>query len=188
MLRNFVALTILAVTGMLLLPDTSSAAGGMRAGGGMRGAGFRAPFIVHRNARAGILRQHPRGIAMPRPSHFAPRVSLPLSHVRIPPAATSAANYLSRIRLSHRAYISGWSFPLTTSPDAAYIGTPYDPAEAIPVYAPYLPENPPAPAARPLLPRLTNAAEENPNGDACRSERVTVPAAEGEREILVVRC
>ena len=26
------------------------------------------------------------------------------------------------------------------------------------------------------------------NADACRSERVTVPAAEGEREITVVRC
>jgi hypothetical protein len=26
------------------------------------------------------------------------------------------------------------------------------------------------------------------NADACRSERVTVPAANGEREITVVRC
>jgi hypothetical protein len=36
------------------------------------------------------------------------------------------------------------------------------------------------------MPRLSSAREEGQ--DACRSERVTVPAGEGEREITVVRC
>ena len=63
---------------------------------------------------------------------------------------------------------------------------PYDPAEIIPVYGP-------APAVvrrgrtgRCAARALPRARDEN--ADACRSERVTVPAADGEREITVVRC
>jgi hypothetical protein len=89
-------------------------------------------------------------------------------------------------RRHHRAYHLGWSYPLTVGGEVDYIGTPYDPAERIPVYGPTIQ---PAETAVPIQPagsRLSAPREDNP--DACRSERVTVPAAEGEREITVVRC
>jgi|GEM_PF-3094195 len=189
MSRHFVAFVILAVTGALLLPDTSwAAAGGLRAGGATAGRFLRTPFIVHRNARAGVLRPGREGVAMPRFGH-----TRPAAHVRIPPAATGAFSTSRLVRLNHRGYINGWVLPITSGGDSAYIGTPYDPADAIPVYAPpvYAPpfaEDTEAPVQRSLLPRLTNAREETATPDACRSERVTVPASEGEREILVVRC
>lgn len=192
MSRNFVALTGLAVAGALLLPDTSWGLGGMRGGGGgMRAGGFlrAAPVIVNRNPRAGILHRGAPGMARP---HFRSTVTgspfHAARHLRLPRQATGAFSTSNVYRLSHRGYISGWLFPITTWGDSSYIGTPYDPAETIPVYAPYPPEDLGAPAARPLLPRLTNAGEENANQDACRSEKVTVPASEGEREITVVRC
>ena len=67
---------------------------------------------------------------------------------------------------------------------------PYDPAEIIPVYGPppaveEIPAD--APYAAPTMPpRFSGPRDEN--ADACRSERVTVPAADGERAITVVRC
>jgi hypothetical protein len=91
------------------------------------------------------------------------------------------------VRRHHRAYHSGWSFPVTIGDDASYIGTPYDPAEVVPVYGPgpAVIEVDPTPA--PSVPaRLSVARDEN--ADGCRSERVTVPARDGEREITVVRC
>ena len=77
---------------------------------------------------------------------------------------------------------------MTYGDDAGYIGIPYDPTEAVPVYGP-------APAAeseqetsapRPA-PRASATRDDNAN--ACSSEKVTVPAAGGgERQITVVRC
>jgi hypothetical protein len=180
MSRRFAALTILAIAGALVIPEPSSAAFGGARAGGMRAGGFRAQITPRPPAR---LFPAVRGTSMPR---FASPVSRPVfqtSRVHIRPVATSSSNY--RIRLSHRAYFGGWAFPFTTGEDASYIGTPYDPAETIPVYAPYPPEERAAPLARP---RVTNAADDNANQDACRSEKVTVPASEGEREITVVRC
>ena len=40
---------------------------------------------------------------------------------------------------------------------------------------------------RPRMPPRASASRDE-NADACRSERVTVPAADGERAITVVRC
>ena len=37
-----------------------------------------------------------------------------------------------------------------------------------------------------MPPRFSGTRDEN--ADACRSERVTVPSADGERAITVVRC
>jgi hypothetical protein len=187
MSRRFVAFAVLALTGAALaVPDPSHAGpGGFRGGGfhagGIRAGGFRAPFMP-RGARAGILRTGP-GVALRQGA-----VQLRL------PAAPKLAHGLARTtvrapfarleRQHHRGYYYGYGYPITTYGDTGYYGTPYDPAEAIPVYAPpSITElaDPPAPP-----PRLSSTREDN--ADACRSERVTVPASGGEREITVVRC
>jgi hypothetical protein len=107
-------------------------------------------------------------------------------------ATTTVARPFAHLaRRHHRIYHSGWDFPVTFGGDAYpgyYIGTPYDPAEAFPVYgpAPAEDQDPADPPARraPILSRAVNATP----GEACRSEQVTVPASEGERTITVVRC
>lgn len=195
MSRNFVALTILALAGTLLvMPEPSIAGpGGMR--GGFAAGGLRAPMIFHPNARAGILRAlprvFPRAAALPGGHAFvagAGRVHGPAAHGF---ARRTVGDLRSNfVRRHRREVLSGWIYPITTDDESAYIGTPYDPAEAIPVYAPPLvadEANPPPAAA----PRLSNAAiPRDENQDACRSERVTVPESkgDGEREIVVVRC
>jgi hypothetical protein len=92
-------------------------------------------------------------------------------------------------RRHHRTVLSGWIYPYTLDTDASYVGAPYGPLEAVPVFAPPAPvdpsERPAASASRPRA-LVTNVRDEN--ADACRAERVTVPAQEGEREITVVRC
>jgi len=94
------------------------------------------------------------------------------------------------VRRHHRLHHKGWHFPLTFDGAAGYIGVPYDPAEIIPVYGPppmveEIPAD--APEAAPMTPpRFSGTRDEN--ADACRSERVTVPSADGERAITVVRC
>jgi hypothetical protein len=86
-------------------------------------------------------------------------------------------------RRHHGAYYTGWSFPVTyVGEEPVYIGVPYDPSEAIPVYGPAITETG-APGAAPLL-----SSARPDNTEPCRSERVTVPASEGEREITVIRC
>ena len=100
------------------------------------------------------------------------------------------------MRHHHHGTINGYVFPFTTDgyDEAPYLGTPYDPAEAIPVYAPAQVYSVPAedqdaaPPTRRLVPRQSSLRDEVQ--DACRSERVTVPetSGAGEREILVVRC
>jgi hypothetical protein len=84
----------------------------------------------------------------------------------------------------HHRFEAGWFYPFTTWDDGSYIGVPYDPGETIPVYGPV----PGDYADPPMGPRplLSNMRAES--GEACRAERVTVPASEGEREITVVRC
>jgi hypothetical protein len=196
MSRRFVALTVLALTGAALaLPEPAFAAGGIRA---MPGGGFRAPPIIRRSPRA-ILPASPRAIARPA---FTPRLGhafhphgVGSAHHAIPPsphgyATTNSLRPFGRlVRRHHGIYHSGWYFPTTIGDDASYIGTPYDPAEAIPVYGPApVHDGPPDPPARtrPATARVIDT--EDGNRDACRAESVTVPAAEGERTIRVVRC
>ncbi len=214
MVRNFVAGAVLAVAGTLFsLPEPALA--GPRGGAMpafrpamMPHAAARPQFFVrgpHRSfAPGGFGHRHapsPRAygtikpttpygtikpttpygtVAASRPygtvAHSAPRFGrITLSHPR---------SHLTRRH--HRAYHVGWSYPLTVGGEVEYIGIPYDPAERIPVYGPTTETDDPAPVrAQPAASRLSGSQE---NGDACRSERVTVPAAEGEREITVVRC
>jgi hypothetical protein len=124
--------------------------------------------------------------------------SRPAAHVNALGLAHNIAPDLRArfVRLHRRGSIAGYVFPFTSEGygDAPYLGTPYDPAEAIPVYAPPsiypVPDDDQnaTPPSRRLVPRQTGLREENQ--EACRSERVTVPetSGEGEREILVVRC
>jgi hypothetical protein len=121
----------------------------------------------------------PPPIAKPLPVHT--HVGKPFAHL------------VQRHHGHHHRYLSAYVYPFTTWDDGSYIGVPYDPGAAIPVYGPAAVMDPaPAmdPAADPpaprLVPRLSSARDENQ--DACRSERVTVPVGEGEREITVVRC
>jgi hypothetical protein len=185
MSSRFAAFAVLALAGAhLCASEPASAAGGVRAIPG----GSRAPLIMHRNARAALL---PRGFHgfHPQNGRFA--------HPKIPPsphgfATTTPLRPFDRLQRRHFGrYQSGWDFPVTTGDNAGYgyIGTPYDPGEAFPVYAP-MPatqgDDSPPRAAPAVAARLPQATEEN--RDACRSERITVPAAEGERAITVVRC
>lgn len=203
-LNALAALLVAAAVGFVSEPAFAAGRGGGFAGGrvGITGGGFRAPLIVPRvPARAGVLQGAPRPIA--RPSHgmgLGTRAIPAARRALIPPSARGYATttplrpFAGLSRRSHRAYYSGWYFPTTIGDDYgySYIGTPYDPSEAIPVYGPSPydqaadqadPAPPPAPVSSS---RVTAAGEEN--RDACRAEKVTVPAAEGERAITVVRC
>lgn len=185
MSRHLVAFAAIALTGAaLVLSEPATAAGGLRAGPG----GFRASVIISRHART--------------IQHAQPRLNRIFRSHGIPPSAhgfatTTPLHVHTRFaRRHHGIYHSGWIFPATYGDDGTgYIGTPYDPSEAIPVYGPAPADetiNPAPTRTTPTrtmpagLPRVTNATDEN--HDACRSERVKVPAAEGEREITVVRC
>jgi hypothetical protein len=215
MLRNIVAFTVVALTGALAT-EPVDAAGGMRMGGG-----FRAAPMMQRGPRA-ILRPPPHAFA-PRGAHggqaFNPHGAGKFGHrAVIPPSAQGAGRFGHRAvippsphgyatttpqrpfgglaRRHHGIYHSGWYFPATIGGDLGYgyIGIPYDPSEAIPVYGPA--PNGPAPVygepadaparSAPATARVTNP--DNENRDACRAERVTVPSGNGEREIKVVRC
>jgi hypothetical protein len=183
MLRHLVAFALLALAGMLSLPDPSFAAPGGFRGGFRGGVGFRAPVIIPRHARAGMVR-HPRAIVRPGAAQFrlpfAPRFASGLART------TVRAPFARLERRHHHRYIWPYIYPSTTDGEYSYIGTPYGPAEGIPVYAPPSITDVDAPAPPALPPRLSSTREEN--GEACRSELVKVPAAEGEREITVVRC
>jgi hypothetical protein len=202
MVRNFVACALLAVAGALASAPESALAGPR--GGAM--PAFRPAAIMHarphfffRGAHRPIASGAGHHRASPRP-YGTIKPSAPYGTVLATrPYGTvgSPAPRFGRITLSHprshltrrhhRVYHAGWSFPVTVGGDVDYIGTPYDPAERIPVYGPAVETaDPPAPATPPAQPRQAGARDDN--ADACRAERVTVPAAEGEREITVVRC
>jgi len=185
MLRHLVAFALLALAGMLAVPDPSFAAPGGFRGGFRGGAGFRAPVMIPRHARPGMVR-HPRAIFRPGAAQFrpplAPRFASGLART------TVRAPFARLERRHHHRYVWPYIYPSTADGDTGYgyIGTPYGPAEGIPVYAPPSITDVDAPAPPALPPRLSSTREEN--GEACRSERVTVAATEGEREITVVRC
>jgi hypothetical protein len=206
MVRNFVAGAVLAVAGTLF-SLTEPVLAGPR-GGAM--PAFRPAMMPQAAARPqfffrGAHRPFAPGAFAHRRAH-APRAygtvkpTTPYGTVAATRPYGTVGNPVPRFgritlahprshltRRHHRAYHLGWSYPLTVGGEVEYIGIPYDPAERIPVYGPATEADDPAPvraqpaAARPSVPQE--------NGDACRSERVTVPAAEGgEREITVVRC
>jgi hypothetical protein len=180
MSRHFLAFGLLALAGTLILPEPAeAAAGGIRGGARVH---FRSPLMLKGHPRAGILRSS-RTVALPG-SIALPLPGKPKLHG---PARTTLAAPWSRLhRLHHRRHLTGWIYPVTIGEDAAYFGVPYGPGETIPVYAPQPAEDTADQPPPRMAPRLTNAGPENQ--DACRSERVTVPATEGEREITVVRC
>jgi hypothetical protein len=203
MLRKIVGLAALGLIGAaVVVPDTSFARGGVGGGGfggGFRGGGFRGPAVIHRapfmartgpaalgrNGRAfrGTL---PPPIAKPIPVH--PHARPTHTHVGKP-----FAHFTQRHHGHHRRYVFpayGYAFPFTTWDDGSYagsyIGVPYDPGAAIPVYAPAPLADPSldAPPPRPV-PRI---GMRDTGGEACRAERVTVPGDKDDREITVVRC
>src|SRR5206468_8591313 len=73
------------------------------------------------------------------------------------------------------------SSDLTSDDYGSYFGIPYDPGMAIPVYGPASVTGIDDPPVSPPAPRVSTTRNENQ--EACSSERVTVPAVEGEREI-----
>lgn len=183
MLRIFVGFAAAALTAAALLAPDS----GFARGGGIGGA------------PGGIRGFHPGLRPMFRPHRPAGFVGTPRIGVRPPPARPPLASspvtrthFTSPLirhvtRQHHRRVLNGWVYPVTVGPDYGYIGIPYDPGEQIPVYVPAPLADPGADPSFPrYLPRVTNVGE--PNGEACNSERVIVPATEAEREILVVRC
>jgi hypothetical protein len=193
MSRRFVALTILALAGTAtVLPEASARSFGMS--GGAHVGGPRAPFATRHQMRVG--RSHHV------PGAFAAILQRPVVGPGLRPVTRSLAfgrdiapDLRARfVRRHHRGTINGIVFPFTTDGDTSYLGTPYDPAEAIPVYVPPQVYSVPAeeqdatPPTRRLVPRQSSLRDETQ--DACRSERVTVPetSGAGEREILVVRC
>lgn len=204
MVRNFVACAVLAAAGLLVSAPESAVAGAR--GGAM--PAFRPAMMhagrpqfffrgAHRTVAAGAFGHHPAssprayGTIKPTTPYGTVLASRPYATVGGPVprfgriTLPHPRSHLTR--LHHRAYYAGWSFPVTVGGDVDYIGTPYDPAERIPVYGPSVEiADPPAPDAPPVLPRQAGGREDN--ADACRAERVTVPAAEGERQITVVRC
>lgn len=174
MSRKIVALAALALSGAMLgMPDPSSARGG-----GFHGT--RGPVFFRHHGRVHV----PEARFHANPIQFRPPV---LPHLPNALARTTVrAPFVHLSRRSQGTYIYGSTYPITGEDEGAYFGMPYDPGAAIPVYGPgpLIQNVDPAP---PLAsPRLSVARDENQ--EACRSERVTLPASEGEREILVVRC
>lgn len=183
MLQKTVGFAAIALTtALLLVPDATFARGGGI--GGFHGGGLRAPFF---SSRAAIRRAPFMAHTGARPLFRAPSTLPPPVAVHLPVRTHVATPFSHLARRHHGGFHNGWLFPVTVGDDFSYIGTPYDPGETIPVYGPAPAIDPVAdpPAPRPI-PRLTSARDESQ--DACRSERVTVPAGEGEREITVVRC
>jgi hypothetical protein len=197
MLRKSVGFGVLALAGAALVPSSTVEAGGFRGGGPSYGIHFSGPAGILLQRRSGP-RMHPprlgsphhigraawigrrpgggirhRGLARPPFQHIWQHAWLESPNFHIP-------------RGHHRILFGGLSYPITIGEDWGYIGTSYDPAETVPVYVPPAildVSDPPAPQA---MPRVSSAREGGE--DACRSERVTVPAREGDREITIVRC
>lgn len=191
MLRHSVAFGLLAAA-LTLLPEPSVAGpAGFR--GGIGGPARIGGFRPNPQFRGGTI--HGPRLVSPRPGvspHAGPMRPV-FKPVTIPPAATGAFTTSRTVRLyhhRHHRHHKGWAF--ATDGYASFIGIPYDPGEAIPVYAPqtFIQQVDAGAvadeAARRSLPVLTRAR--GAGQDACSSEKVTVPAREGEREITVVRC
>jgi len=192
MLEKFASLAALTLAGAaLFIPDATFARGGGMGGGfgGFHG-GWRAPAVIHRSpfmTRTGPAALGRNGSAFrPLPSTLPPPVAkqLPVTaHVGKP-----FAHLVPRHHGHHHRYFPGFVYPFTTWDDGSYagsyIGVPYDPGAAIPVYGPAFGVDPAIDPPAPV-PRI---GMRDDGGEACRSERVTVPGNGGDREITVVRC
>ncbi|MEJ0078130.1 MAG: hypothetical protein WDO17_22350 [Alphaproteobacteria bacterium] len=192
MLKKSGVLAALTLAGAaLFIPDATFARGGMGGFGGFRGGGLRAPAVIHRApfmVRTGPAALGRNGAAFrPLGSTLPPPIArqLPVTtHVGRP-----FAHFVQRHHGHHRRFVDGfgYAYPFTTWDDGSYsgsyIGVPYDPGASIPVYAPAPVLDPPLPGP---APRLSGMRDDG--GEACRSERVTVPGGSGDREITVVRC
>ena len=183
---KLVALTTLALTGAVLaVSEPAFSAGGMR---GMAGGRIGLPFAFTRPTHSGFARIPRVGFARgafgkARTPFIAPLTPRPFATI------TPLRPFARLARRHHWVNRNGWYWPVTSTDwgygyDTGYIGTPYDPAEAIPVYGPAPDADPPAAA---LTARAARSVDENRDG--CHAERVTVASGtEGERTITVVRC
>jgi len=159
---------------------------------GVRGAVVRSTPVIRYNPRANLLRPaartlvRPYGtVASPVLRHAPPRTGAAFTYSR----AFHLADYRARlIRRHYRGIYAGAYLPYTAYGEVTYLGTPYDPSEAI-VEEPAEPAGLTAPPARPRAPTIMSIHDQN-TGDACKSEKVTVPQSRGsgDVEILVVRC
>jgi hypothetical protein len=198
MLRKFVALGALTLAGIALcVPDPSFARGGGGGGGfgGFRGGGFRGPAVIHRApfmVRTGpaALGRNGRAFRSTLPPPIAKPIPVRPVHTHV---GKPFAHFAQRHHGHHRRYVFpgyGYAYPFTTWDDGSYagsyIGVPYDPGAAIPVYGPAPAIDPAldAPPPRPV-PRI---GMRDDGGEACRAERVTVPGDKEDRAITVVRC
>jgi hypothetical protein len=190
MLKKSGVLAALTLAGAaLFVPDATFARGGMGGFGGFRGGGLRASAVIHHPpfmVRTGpaALGRNARAFR-PLSSTLPPPIAKPFSvttHVGRP-----FAHLARRDHHHHRHFVAGSVYPFTTWDDGSYsgsyIGVPYDPGASIPVYGPAPAIDPPPSGP---VPRLSGARDDS--GEACRAERVTVPADGGDREITVVRC
>lgn len=203
---KFVAFALVAATGAVLVASEPAVSRG-GGGGGARFAPaaarimpmarrpFFRPSLRSEFAHSGPARafQHARPLIPPSARGYGtitPQRPFATTGAHRPFATTTPARpFANLVRRHHRIYHSGWSFPVTFGGDGYpgyYIGTPYDPTEAFPVYGPAPADDSadPPPARGPVTSRAVNATQ----GETCRSEQVTVPAGEGERTIKVVRC
>jgi hypothetical protein len=193
MLKKIAGLAALTLAGAaLFVPDATFARGGIGGGiGGFHG-GFRGPAILHRApfmARTGTGAFGRNGAAFRGtqgtvPRHL-PEHPIAPAHIHL---GKPFAHLFRRDHHHHRHSVSGWLYPFTTWDDGSYagsyIGVPYDPGAAIPVYGPGPAIDPAFDAPLPI-PRI--GMRDN-GGDACSAERVTVPTEKDDREITIVRC
>ena len=192
MLQKFAGLTAVTVAGLLLfVPDATFARGGIGGGfAGFRGVA-RAPAAIHRQpfmmgtGRAALGRSAFGPSARPLSTVVPVARHLPVhTHVDRP-----FAHFARRDHHHHRHFVSDYAYPFTTWDDGSstgsYIGVPYDPGTAIPVYGPA-----PAfdPDLAPLPPPVPRIGMRDTGGEACRAERVLVPGDKDDREITIVRC
>ena len=194
MLRKFVGLAALTLAGAaLFVPDATFARGGM-GGGGFSGfhGGWRAPAMMRRPPfmrRTGPAAFGPNGRAFhgtrpPVPRHLPEHPIAPAQiHVGKP-----FAHLVPRHHGRHQRFFPGFIYPFTTwdygDYAGSYIGVPYDPGAAIPVYGPA----PVDPTIDPPLPPVPRIGMRDNGGEACSAERVTVPGDKADREITIVRC
>src|ERR1700752_3678174 len=191
-MRKFAGLAVLALAGAALIaPDASFArgigGGGIGGGGfgGFRGGGFRgataihrAPFMV-RTGRAALGR-NASAFRSTRP----PPVARPLPvHPQTRPIARHVGKPFAHLMQPHHGHprrdLSGFVYPFTTWDDGnytgSYVGVPYAPGAAIPVYAPAPLADPALDAAPPRpVPRI---GMRDTGGEACRAERRSRPRA-----------
>ena len=159
---------ILALAGALTIPDPTLARPSFRPA--FTTGPYRIVLPTGRPHFSGAPRIHRPAAMMPKPQ-IAPK-----------PLVRSANAGLAPFRQHHRRFYGG-NYPLTTTTDGAYYGTPYDPSDR-PLYLPPVADETDAPAMT-AQPAPVVTAERG-----CRAQHVLVPNASraGESEITIIRC